>query len=120
MTRRSRGKLLSQVAALPGAGALQVEGYEIHTGRIASGRSPLFELDCGEHDGTASEDGTVLGTHLHGLFDNRGVIEAVSRLTGAEPHRDPDSEAEAFLDELAEVIECSLDMEMVERLVGFR
>jgi adenosylcobyric acid synthase len=56
------------------------EGYEIHMGQTRRlGGRPLFEVQarnqsaCRDHDGCASDDGRILGTYLHGLFDAPGI-----------------------------------------------
>ncbi len=50
-----------------------VSGYEIHTGDTAS-PCPVFG-----DDGCADGSGLVLGTYLHGLFENENIREAIFR-----------------------------------------
>ncbi|ARU63873.1 cobyric acid synthase CobQ [Tumebacillus avium] len=66
-TIRNKGQLLG-----PFAGH-EVEGYEIHLGRTERRHDaePFLQFESGDHDGAVSADGTVFGTYLHGLFQNR-------------------------------------------------
>jgi adenosylcobyric acid synthase len=60
-----------------------VEGYEIHMGVSrgpALGR-PAFTID-GRPEGACSEDGQVLGTYLHGMFDVPSACAALLRWAG--------------------------------------
>ncbi|MBI5895008.1 MAG: cobyric acid synthase, partial [Desulfobacterales bacterium] len=56
------------------------EGYEIHMGQTRRlGGRPLFAVHARNQsagqdgDGCASDDGRILGTYLHGLFDSPGI-----------------------------------------------
>lgn len=54
------------------------KGYEIHVGRSeVSGETPL-RLDSGLTDGAISECGQVMGTYLHGFFDEVNVLNLVT------------------------------------------
>jgi len=57
-------------------------GYEIHMGQTTREQgSPLFNIiernnvACKDDDGCLSADSRIMGTYLHGLFDNPGVIK---------------------------------------------
>jgi adenosylcobyric acid synthase len=68
----------------------RVRGYEIHMGRVerTRGAAPLFELETRSDqpvragDGAASDEGHVLGTMLHGLFENDGLRRDLLRALG--------------------------------------
>lgn len=117
ITRRSTGRLLARAALLPDCEGSRVSGYEIHTGRVDSADAPFVELEGGMEDGAVSDDLRVFGTHLHGLFDNRHVLEAIGNFLGRTIAGAGDEWC-ASLDALADVMESKLDMNMLERLAG--
>jgi adenosylcobyric acid synthase len=58
-------------------------GYEIHMGQTTrKGESPLFEISernhnpCKDEDGCISADAKMMGTYIHGLFDNPVVLKS--------------------------------------------
>ena len=103
--RRVQGELMLERAV--------VEGYEIHQGisRGASLARPLVQMES-VSDGAISEDGHVIGTYLHGLFDHPDACAALLRWAGlADPEVvDYRRHREEQLDRLAQAIETHLDM----------
>ena len=108
----------------------QVEGYEIHMGHTERGEhaSPLLcvttqeENSSPHYDGSISEDGTVWGTYVHGLFDAPGFRrEFLNRLRihrGWEPiARQNCLSREAKLDSLAELVRNHLDCRMLDKIL---
>ena len=98
-----------------------VQGYEIHMG-ISHGPAlerPALHLD-GRTDGAISEDGQILGTYLHGLFDAPTACDALLAWAGLEAPQSPDHIArrEAGIDRLADAVEQHLDTRMLEQLFG--
>ncbi|PWC26267.1 MULTISPECIES: cobyric acid synthase [Brenneria] len=87
--------------ALPGifsAGAGKaLGGYEIHMGasRLGDGARPFARLTLSNgrlvdySDGAVNEDGSVVGSYIHGLFDNgeftRALLNALRRRKGVAP-----------------------------------
>ncbi|TCO77530.1 adenosylcobyric acid synthase (glutamine-hydrolysing) [Plasticicumulans lactativorans] len=90
-----------------------VEGYEIHMGvsRGPALAQPALWLDGGGAEGARSDDGQILGTYLHGLFDTAAARDALLAWAGlAAPAATPDlrSRCEADLDRLAAAIDAHL------------
>jgi adenosylcobyric acid synthase len=107
---------------------LRAEGYEIHLGETvyAPGAEGLFDVvrATGEQvvDGAVSPDGRIIGTYLHGLFDDDNFrhhfIAAVRRmchLSPAESLRSYRSERRQRLDDLAAALRTALDLNQIER-----
>jgi adenosylcobyric acid synthase len=89
-----------------------VDGYEIHMG-VSSGAAlarPAFELD-GRPEGACSDDGQVLGSYLHGMFDKAAACAALLRWAGLHSQHAVDAAAlrEASLDRIADASAPLLD-----------
>nr|WP_199042641.1 cobyric acid synthase [Dyella sp. ASV24] len=103
--RRVEGKLV-----LEGA---KVSGYEIHCG-VSRGEAlsrPASLLGSGEPDGTLTDDGQILGTYLHGLFDEPQALAALLGWAGLRDAAPLDMHGlrEASIDRVADVVETHLD-----------
>ncbi|HEX8784631.1 MAG TPA: cobyric acid synthase [Telluria sp.] len=107
-----REKRLMQVSGrclfAPDAVGAKVSGYEIHMGVSSGGAlsQPAFNFD-GHDEGAVSSDGQILGTYLHGLFDEGAACSALLRWAGLDSDREIDSRAlrEASLDRIADAAE---------------
>jgi adenosylcobyric acid synthase len=111
-TTLTRDKWLAQVngSCVFGADAMgaTVSGYEIHMG-VSTGAAlarPAFEI-AGRGEGACSDDGHIIGTYLHGLFDNASACAALLRWAGLHSDAAVDSAAlrEASLDRIADATE---------------
>jgi adenosylcobyric acid synthase len=84
---------------LPAASEISYKGYEIHMGKIRRGRDaiPIFKIirDSGRTadrlEGASSKNGHVLGTSIHGLFDNRPILESFIGFLAGRRERSQDT-----------------------------
>ncbi len=100
-----------------------VHGYEIHAG-LSQGRAlekPSMVLDNGRRpDGAISDDGQILGTYVHGIFEAPGACATLLSWAGVSAPRNIDYAAvrEEAIDRIASSVETHLNMRSIERLVG--
>jgi len=112
--RNVRGRLALEEA--------EVAGYEIHAG-VSRGiglERPALRLEDGRGDGALSEDGRVLGTYLHGLFESSAACDALLRWAGLREVHTPDYHAlrERDIERLADLVEAHLDRAQLRALCG--
>ncbi|MGO4479882.1 cobyric acid synthase [Massilia sp. 2TAF26] len=112
----TRDKRLARVSGRcvfdPAAAGAAVEGYEIHMG-VSSGAAlarPAFEID-GRGEGACSNDGQVMGSYLHGMFDHPAACATLLRWAGLHSEHAVDAAAlrEASLDRIADAAAPLLD-----------
>ena len=90
-----------------------ISGYEIHTG-ISTGKAldnpAVFFTD--HADGAISNDNQLLGSYLHGLFDEASACSALLTWAGLERVKTPDyyAQREQGIDLLADTLEQYLDL----------
>ena len=124
--RRKRPTLFSSIFEQ----GLEVDGYEIHSGRTQFEKDYplLFEPsngDCPYSLGLRNEKGNVIGTYLHGFLDNDPIREGF--LKYVRERRDLPQPEEQFnyrefrsrqLDRLANLVTQSINMNEVKRITG--
>lgn len=116
-TKQVEGVVLPVNGFFGGLRGSRVKGYEIHMGgtRRGKGVRPLFDLN-GRPDGAVSEDGMVMGTYLHGVFDSAGFRRAF--LGALKPSSSLGMDAEELwresIERAAKVVEESVDIDAVE------
>jgi adenosylcobyric acid synthase len=104
-----------------------VAGYEIHIGKTLyqDQAEPFAKLTDNEPDGCISTDRRVLGTYLHGIFDQDGfrhqfltAARSFSRLAPPSAFNPWTKQREESLDRLARQVSTSLDMHRIFSWVG--
>lgn len=110
-----------------------LQGYEIHMGRtqFLSPVAPAFTIAArsGEAvhmtDGAVTSDGLVMGTYMHGIFDNdtyrRTLLDALRVRKGLAPlgvTQDTQALKDAAYNRLAEVVRQSMDIDLVYRIMN--
>ncbi len=111
--RNVRGQLCLEQA--------EVSGYEIHAGvSRGPGLNGAVRLEDGRGDGGLSADGQVLGTYLHGLFEQPAAFAALLRWAGLREVQHVDYQAlrERDIERLADQVEQHLDSVRLRALCG--
>jgi adenosylcobyric acid synthase len=97
-----------------------IEGYEIHAG-ISQGLAlakPFCKLEYG-NDGAISDDNQIIGSYVHGLFEQSTSCNAILNWAGLKNADTPDYHAlrEHDIDRLANMIENHMDTEALKQFV---
>lgn len=115
----------------------EVAGYEIHMGRteLLSGALPFAEIfqRSGEEvavlDGAVSANGLVIGTYMHGIFDNDWIRQNIIRFLcerkgiirdGWNDFKTQQQLKEEAYDQLAQLVRDNLNMPLVYRIMGMK
>ncbi|WP_434664258.1 cobyric acid synthase [Paraburkholderia sp. A3BS-1L] len=111
-------QLINTAGTLLVDGSAPVRGYEIHMG-VTEGPAlsrPGLRLSNGDatrDDGALSEDGQILATYLHGLFDSPDACTALLRWAGLGhvERIDHDARRLTSIDRLADAVAASVDLD---------
>ena len=111
--RQVSGEFSGIAGMLGTLNGMHYEGYEIHMGRSGEDRPPL----CGS--------GHVYGSYVHGIFDAKGICDAVLRAVCRQKGIDPEGlhafDMQAYkqqqYDKLADIVRSGMDMELVYRVL---
>ncbi|EMP4396380.1 TPA: cobyric acid synthase [Vibrio parahaemolyticus] len=93
----------------------KVKGYEIHVGRSQVLDEQLLELDNGECDGAISECGQIMGTYLHGCFDEAEALNLITEWVNGTQVKQQDFEAlkEQGINRIADAIEQHMNLDFL-------
>ena len=113
----------------------EITGYEIHMGEtvLLNGAAPFLKIQersdkevCMD-DGAVSSDGNVIGTYLHGIFDNDefrlGLINRLRESKGLAPMLAEELSSvdkERQYDKLADWFREHIDMDLIYEKIGHR
>ena len=111
-TEMTGDKRLTEVTATHAASGVEFQGYEIHKGRTTGPDCETpFALIDNRPEGAVSNDGTVQGSYLHGMFRNNAFRASFLGNLGVTSSGSSYSAAvEDTLDALADHIEHHLDV----------
>jgi cobyric acid synthase len=120
-------KVLRLTTARHTPSGLSIKGYEIHHGHTAApGSRVAFVREDGEAVGFFSENGRVVGTYLHGVFDDdafrRWFVDDLRCRRGLTPlvHIQAFFNIEPALDRLADIVRAHLDVGRIYRKMGLK
>ncbi len=127
LTRQIKGIVTVNSNIIKSCNGITVSGYEIHNGKtIKSKDSKVFINDInGEVVGVCSTDGKILGTYLHGIFDEgnfaKELINNIKEYNGIKLYNEESLDYEKYkleqYDKLAALLEENIDMKKVEEII---
>ena len=87
-----------------------VQGYEIHHGATAVSEPAPLQID-GHGEGMLSADGLILGSYLHGIFDEPAALNLLLQWAGCDSRAQLSTAdiLDAAIDRLTDALEQSLD-----------
>ena len=111
---------------------LSVKGYEIHMGETIVKGNPLLTINkkleekVSYKEGCVNEDGNVVGTYIHGIFDDikfsRELINHIRKSKGLEENKSYINSFEEFknneYDKLANILRECLDIEKIYEIIN--
>jgi adenosylcobyric acid synthase len=115
MTTQVRKEVVAEGPIFKHIKGQEVWGYEIHMGTTKTPRTVFG------NDGSIDDSGTVVGTYLHGLFENANVRHALmiylAEKKGVEYIPEVVTTEEEAYEELAGVVESCLDMKKIYEMI---
>jgi len=133
MTERVVAQIIGDSPMLHSGIGKTIIGYEIHMGKTSLGKDvkPAFRIirrgskDVYDFDGAVDASGSILGTYIHGIFDElparRSFVDFLTKKSGIKPSNeavsDVRAEWEKSLRQLAKIVKTSLDMDKVCKII---
>jgi adenosylcobyric acid synthase len=127
-TSQVKGRVATDRGLLSGMAGQELIGYEIHMGQTQTegGSSPfrIYRTPEGAvdyEDGTMNASGTVLGTYMHGIFNNsgfrQGLLNWLRRRRGLPEIWGAGVDKEKEYDRLADLVRRNLDMKRLYKIM---
>lgn len=102
-----------------------LKGYEIHMGKttpLDNSVIPFLKTEGGNIEGYISGDGLVMGTYLHGIFDNdafrNALLNALRKNDDMRPEINFERQKEEAYDRLVEIVRPHLDIEKLHDIMN--
>ena len=128
-TTQVKGRVSLSKGILSEADGKEIEGYEIHMGESVENNeeSPFLILQTPDgkaayNDGSINNEGTVMGTYIHGIFNKDGFragfldsLRKYHRMPVREVYNVEEKDRE--YDKLADLVRNSLDIQLVYRII---
>ena len=126
ITKQSFGRVVSNI--IEEINNIEVSGYEIHNGEtvVNNDNNVFIKLSNGEVAGAINDKGNVIGTYLHGIFDNGDFIKHfVKTLIIKNNIEDDYNEISSYdeyklneLDKLVKILDENIDMNKVKEILN--
>lgn len=126
ITKQSFGRVVSDI--IEDINNIEVSGYEIHNGEtvVNNDNNVFIKLSNGEVAGAINDKGNVIGTYLHGIFDNGDFIKRfVKTLIIKNNIEDDYNEISSYdeyklneLDKLVKILDENIDMNKVKEILN--
>ena len=115
-------KVLRPVSGKLAQGGAAFTGYEMHVGRTTGDDLSRPLLFLGETpDGAISRDGKIAGTYVHGLFNAASARASFLADWGAASNgNDHAAVVDSLLDDIAQELERSLDINALASIAGLK
>lgn len=120
-TTLQKNKYLRKVSGVLLSNNIPITGYEIHAG-LTQGiaqQQPAMML-AGTPDGAVSEDNLLMGTYLHGLFDDSSACQALLEWAGYDSQKNPglDQIREQGINQITDALEKSFDFAKLQHALA--
>lgn len=124
-TTQITGNIIEEIPFAEKAHNLKVSGYEIHMGKtkLMGETLPLIKLQDGRIDGAMNAKKNVMGTYLHGIFDNdelrKLILDNIKNKKGLDTHSNIDYAKlkDIEYDKLAKLVREHIDLEKVKDII---